>query len=254
MKCSPASPPVAALHIATSKRIHPARLILRHLGWAGLFEKRLCLDLFRTALKDKAAMIRRLLEDQQIPLGDASTSATAEDGSSARRLTPALHCRDLGIWRAPPPRAAPDLAHGQNPRPSRRCSDRTSAPPLPPTGFSRSVARPRALRRCRVDIPYWLHQHRPVPGATIAATWRRRCSWASTPGRIRTQLPRRGVPGAHSRLQPTGLHGRLRKCFRTYRQQMIFVRAIRPQGSAPEAKDTLAANPYARQSFAQKRS
>lgn len=58
-----------------------------------------------------------------------------------------------------------------------------------------------------------------------------------------TVPPPRGVPGcspASSRLVCMGL----RKCFRTYHQQMIFVRAIRPQGSAPEGEGHhLAANP-----------
>ncbi|MBX3684750.1 MAG: HAD hydrolase-like protein [Rhodocyclaceae bacterium] len=72
------------LHIATNKRIHPTRLILRHLGWAGLFENVYALDLFEPRLKDKAAMIRRLLEDRQIPLGDALyIGDREEDGSSA---------------------------------------------------------------------------------------------------------------------------------------------------------------------------
>ncbi len=72
------------LSIATNKRIHPTRLILEHLGWAGYFAEVYALDLFAPRLPDKAAMIARLLADRGIPsdqaiyIGDRS-----EDGESA---------------------------------------------------------------------------------------------------------------------------------------------------------------------------
>ena len=72
------------LSIATNKRIHPTRLILEHLGWLHHFAHIYALDLFTPRLPDKAAMIARLLADQQIPqdqavyIGDRS-----EDGESA---------------------------------------------------------------------------------------------------------------------------------------------------------------------------
>lgn len=72
------------LSIATNKRIHPTRLILDHLGWRSRFTHVLALDSFTPRLPDKAAMIRRLLQDQAIPetaavyIGDRS-----EDGESA---------------------------------------------------------------------------------------------------------------------------------------------------------------------------
>lgn len=72
------------LSIATNKRIHPTRLILAHLGWADFFTHTYALDLFTPRLPNKAAMIARLLADQNIPkdqaiyIGDRS-----EDGESA---------------------------------------------------------------------------------------------------------------------------------------------------------------------------
>ena len=72
------------LSIATNKRIHPTRLILAHLGWQDYFSHVYALDLFTPRLPDKAAMIARLLADQNIPrdqaiyIGDRS-----EDGESA---------------------------------------------------------------------------------------------------------------------------------------------------------------------------
>lgn len=72
------------LAIATNKRLHPTRLILDHLGWAGHFDAVYALDLFQPRLPDKAAMIARLIADRGIPrdaavyVGDRS-----EDGESA---------------------------------------------------------------------------------------------------------------------------------------------------------------------------
>ncbi|TXI79142.1 MAG: HAD family hydrolase [Dechloromonas sp.] len=72
------------LSIATNKRIHPTRLILAHLGWLDYFSHVYALDLFTPRLPNKAAMIARLLADQNIPrdqaiyIGDRS-----EDGESA---------------------------------------------------------------------------------------------------------------------------------------------------------------------------
>ena len=72
------------LSIATNKRIHPTRLILAHLGWLDYFSHVYALDLFTPRLPDKAAMIARLLADQNIArdqaiyIGDRS-----EDGESA---------------------------------------------------------------------------------------------------------------------------------------------------------------------------
>ena len=72
------------LSIATNKRIYPTRLILQHLGWLDHFAHIYALDLFTPRLPNKAAMIARLLADQQIPqdqaiyIGDRS-----EDGESA---------------------------------------------------------------------------------------------------------------------------------------------------------------------------
>jgi len=72
------------LSIATNKRLHPTRLILEHLGWSRHFANVYALDLFTPRLPDKAAMIARLLAEQNIArekaiyIGDRS-----EDGESA---------------------------------------------------------------------------------------------------------------------------------------------------------------------------
>lgn len=72
------------LAIATNKRIHPTRLILDHLGWLGHFEQIYALDLFTPRLPDKAAMIKRLLADHDIPRDSAIyIGDRAEDGESA---------------------------------------------------------------------------------------------------------------------------------------------------------------------------
>lgn len=76
----------AGLHlsIATNKRIHPTRLILEHLGWAGFFDHVYALDLFTPRLPHKAAMIERLMHDQQIPASQAVyIGDRPEDGHSA---------------------------------------------------------------------------------------------------------------------------------------------------------------------------
>ena len=73
-----------SLSIATNKRIHPTHLILEHLGWNSCFTHVYALDSFSPRLPDKAAMIRRLMEDHSIQresavyIGDRN-----EDGESA---------------------------------------------------------------------------------------------------------------------------------------------------------------------------
>jgi phosphoglycolate phosphatase len=72
------------LSIATNKRILPTRLILEHLGWREHFGHVYALDLFPTRLPDKAAMIGRLLADQNIPRETAIyIGDRCEDGESA---------------------------------------------------------------------------------------------------------------------------------------------------------------------------
>lgn len=72
------------LAIATNKRLHPTRLILRHLGWADHFEAVYALDMFEPRLPDKAAMIARLLAERGIAHDDAVyIGDRAEDGESA---------------------------------------------------------------------------------------------------------------------------------------------------------------------------
>ena len=264
------------LHIATNKRIHPTRLILRHLGWAGLFENVYALDLFEPRLKDKAAMIRRLLEDRQIPLGDALyIGDREEDGSSAEANALPFIAATWGYGALTAAELRPDWRMAKNPRPSRRCSEparRLLPCRQPASAEAWPAARP--LRRCRDRHPMCVAPA-PVPGADCsrmapaqrlrpAPTWRRARALAHSRARFRQAAlskhvapaqsgaravafergPRHAAfPGcspASSRLVCMGL----RKCFRTYHQQMIFVRAIRPQGSAPEGEGHhLAANP-----------
>lgn len=72
------------LAIATNKRLHPTRLILDHLGWRGHFAHVYALDLFTPRLPDKAAMIGRLLADQNIAREQAIyIGDRREDGESA---------------------------------------------------------------------------------------------------------------------------------------------------------------------------
>lgn len=72
------------LSIATNKRLHPTRLILAHLGWAGHFEAVYALDMFQPRLPDKATMIARLLADHGVAREDAIyIGDRAEDGESA---------------------------------------------------------------------------------------------------------------------------------------------------------------------------
>lgn len=75
------------LAIATNKRLHPTRLILEHLGWAGHFDAVYALDMSEPRLPDKAAMIARLLADRGIPreaavyVGDRSEDGEAADAN-----------------------------------------------------------------------------------------------------------------------------------------------------------------------------
>ncbi|HOL65439.1 MAG TPA: HAD hydrolase-like protein [Accumulibacter sp.] len=55
-----------ACYLATNKRLHPTRLILDHLGWQRYFIDVYALDRLSPPLPDKAAMLRRLLADQQL--------------------------------------------------------------------------------------------------------------------------------------------------------------------------------------------
>lgn len=74
-----------ALHIATNKRALPTRLILDHLGWAGLFEHVYALDSFAPATPHKAALLARLLADAGLDAGTcAYVGDRAEDHHAAR--------------------------------------------------------------------------------------------------------------------------------------------------------------------------
>jgi phosphoglycolate phosphatase len=73
------------LHIATNKRIHPARQIIEHLGWNKFFDSVYARDSFSPPLKSKAQLIRRLVEERNIDcqytvyVGD-----TRDDGKAAK--------------------------------------------------------------------------------------------------------------------------------------------------------------------------
>lgn len=73
------------LHIATNKRIHPTRLILKLMDWQDLFAAVYALDIFEPRLPHKAAMIGRLLQDQAIPADQAIyVGDREEDGLAAQ--------------------------------------------------------------------------------------------------------------------------------------------------------------------------
>ena len=74
-----------ALHIATNKRALPTRLILDHLGWAGLFDCVYALDRLAPASPHKAALLARLLTDAGLDAGQcAYVGDRAEDHHAAR--------------------------------------------------------------------------------------------------------------------------------------------------------------------------
>lgn len=74
-----------ALHIATNKRALPTRLILDHLGWAGLFDYVYALDRFVPAPPHKAALLARLLTDAGLAAGQcAYVGDRAQDQHAAR--------------------------------------------------------------------------------------------------------------------------------------------------------------------------
>ncbi len=76
------------LHIATNKRFHPTRLILRHFGWDRFFSSVYALDAFETPLTDKTAMIGRLLKDEGISpqraryIGDRKEDGLSSDANA----------------------------------------------------------------------------------------------------------------------------------------------------------------------------
>ncbi|MDR2207516.1 MAG: HAD hydrolase-like protein [Azoarcus sp.] len=56
------------LSIATNKRIHPTRLIIEHLGWADIFTSIHALDILVPPLPNKAAMLGRLLIEEEVDI------------------------------------------------------------------------------------------------------------------------------------------------------------------------------------------
>ncbi len=76
------------LVLATNKRIQPTRLILEHLGWAGLFDSVWALDSFEPKLGDKTAMLRAVLQRLAIePAHTAYIGDKAEDGWATQANT-----------------------------------------------------------------------------------------------------------------------------------------------------------------------
>jgi phosphoglycolate phosphatase len=96
-----------ALYIVTNKRIHAARLILQHLGWAHWFAGVYAQDAFAPALPSKAAVLERVLHQHGIApqqawyVGDRSEDAQAAAANGLRfawarwGYDPGL---DLSIW------------------------------------------------------------------------------------------------------------------------------------------------------------
>jgi phosphoglycolate phosphatase len=80
----------ATLVIVTNKRIHPTRLIVRHLGWQDIFAGVYAADAFDPPLAGKAAVITRALElhgirpHQAIYVGDRSEDAEAATAAGLR--------------------------------------------------------------------------------------------------------------------------------------------------------------------------
>lgn len=72
------------LHIATNKRIHPTRLILKHLGWSAWFSSIYAIDMREPHVSDKAELIREQMEQQRIDPGSACyVGDRVEDGRAA---------------------------------------------------------------------------------------------------------------------------------------------------------------------------
>lgn len=72
------------LAIATNKRLNPTRLILDFLGWLPHFSHVYALDMVSPRLPDKASMLERLIEEQNIPRENAVyIGDRAEDGLAA---------------------------------------------------------------------------------------------------------------------------------------------------------------------------
>ena len=73
------------LHIATNKRIAPARRIVEHLGWDGFFAGVYALDFYTPALAHKTAMLQRLraslADPAPIYVGDRAEDAEAAQAS-----------------------------------------------------------------------------------------------------------------------------------------------------------------------------
>lgn len=73
-----------SLYIATNKRDFPTRKIINFFGWTDFFDGLYCIDSFKPALQNKAAILQRLVHElpetspQRIYVGDR-----AEDGIAA---------------------------------------------------------------------------------------------------------------------------------------------------------------------------
>ena len=86
-----------ALHIATNKRLLPTKLILKHLGWSGLFASVYALDARSPAFPNKAAMIAGLIEDQGVAPGSAAyIGDRPEDGFAADANALPFYAADWG--------------------------------------------------------------------------------------------------------------------------------------------------------------
>jgi len=73
------------MHIATNKRALPTRRILAHLGWTALFDRVYCLDDFAPPLRDKTALLARLLVDAGLdPARCVYVGDRREDALAAR--------------------------------------------------------------------------------------------------------------------------------------------------------------------------
>ncbi len=83
-----------ACYLATNKRLHPTRLILDYLGWQRYFIEVYALDRQSPPLPDKAAMLRRLLADQQLA---APTSLYVGDTPEDQQAASAAGLAFIGV-------------------------------------------------------------------------------------------------------------------------------------------------------------
>jgi phosphoglycolate phosphatase len=93
------------LHIATNKRLRPTRLILEHLGWAGLFGAVYASDFRTPSFGSKSQMLAVLIAskgistDQAVYVGDRSDDRIAAADNALGFIAATWGYRDEGLSR-----------------------------------------------------------------------------------------------------------------------------------------------------------